>query len=77
MSSGRHEAVDVSNVVLQAFRHCDFEHVRRLMKSAGCGTVALGSSVSPAWLHETRMFIDRCFLVRSLRRLTSSVLGVL
>ena len=60
MLSGRHEALDVGNVDVQACHRCDFEHRRRLMKNPGCRTVALGATVSPAWFQTPQVFSDRC-----------------
>ena len=60
MSSGRHEAVEVGNIDIQAFHRCDFEHMRRLMKNPDCRTVAVGATVSPALFQTTRVFSDRC-----------------
>ena len=60
MLSGRHEALDVGNVDVQAFRRCDFDHTCRLMKNPGSRTVALGATVSPPWFQTTQVFSDRC-----------------
>ena len=58
--SNRHESVDIGDIAPQTIRQVNLEHMRRMMRSPGCRSVALGATVSPAWFQTSRVFDDRC-----------------